>query len=408
MREVKGYLSKSRKGKKLMVQIVYYENGELHKKTKTLDETNRQKAQRVADKMIREKEAELQEKEKEKKKKYHNFLYCLDGWLKAKSEEIEEDTADAYAYRVKYIKNFFTVNKPLATIEELTVQDINAFYQYLLTEGKSSSTDNNPKGLSVRTIRDIAGILNRFFDEAVAYHVVTENVAKRATIPRQKENNVKADGELHFMEFEEAKGFLQFLKEQPKAEECEYLTPRFYILYPLVVVCLTYGFRRSEVLALRWDSVREDEIEVCRTVVRTNRVYYKDNVKTRASHRSYPLTDDVRCLLEELKQEQLRLGIYNDNGFVFVDEYGRGLDPDYVTKLFKKAVKKCECTQDNLTFHDLRKTCASLLFEKEWTIDQVAGWIGHSDLETTRRIYLKITEKWKKDRAEELDGMFGV
>ena len=178
MREVKGYLSKSRNGKKLMVQIVYYENGELHKKTKTLDETNRQKAQRVADKMIREKEAELQEKEKEKKKKYHNFLYCLDGWLKAKSEEIEEDTADAYAYRVKYIKNFFTVNKPLATIEELTVQDINAFYQYLLTEGKSSSTDNNPKGLSVRTIRDIAGILNRFFDEAVAYHVVTENVAK--------------------------------------------------------------------------------------------------------------------------------------------------------------------------------------------------------------------------------------
>lgn len=176
----------------------------------------------------------------------------------------------------------------------------------------------------------------------------------------------------------------------------------------MVVVCLAYGLRRSEVLALQWNAVGNDEVEICRTVIRTKQLYYKDNVKTRSSHRTYPLTDDVRRVLEELKQEQIIMGVFKEDGLVFLDEYGRGLNPDYVTKLFKKAVQKCECTQDELVFHDLRKTCASLLFEKGWTVDQVAGWIGHSDLETTRRIYLKITEKWKKDRAEDLNGMFAI
>ena len=112
--------------------------------------------------------------------------------------------------------------------------------------------------------------------------------------------------------------------------------------------------------------------------------------------------------MEELKQDQIEKGVYKEDGLVFLDEYGRGLDPDYVTKLFKKAVKKCEYIQNELNFHDLRKSCASLLFEKGWTVDQVAAWIGHSDIETTWRIYVKVTEKWKKEKAKELNGMYAV
>ncbi len=402
MRETKGYVSE--KNGKYYAQVTYYENDERKKFTVALNETNRKKAQRMADDLAREKDAEL--KELEKRKKYHLFVKTLKTWLKYKrNNHLAENTADAYDSRAKYITDWFLLNRPGICVEEVTPKDISDFFFYLQEEGRYHVGKNGKEGLSKRTVSDIGAVLRAFFKDAVSQNCIKTNPAAEVTPQKEKKNNVENDDRIRYMEKDEAKAFLTFLRNQPGEKKCSYLTPRFYLLYPIVSMCLCYGFRRSELLGLRWDVISENEIEIRRTVVRTTKVYHKDDVKTKASHRVVEITEAVRKVLDEVKRDQKKNGRYKEDGYVFLNG-DKELEPDYLSKLFKKAVIACPDVSNDLTFHNLRYTCASLLFEKGWMIDEVAAWIGHSDIEVTRKIYTQVTRGWKKKKAGEIDDLF--
>ena len=45
-----------------------------------------------------------------------------------------------------------------------------------------------------------------------------------------------------------------------------------------------------------------------------------------------------------------------------------------------------------MRFHDLRHSCASILYDKGWNLKDIQEWLGHADIETTWGIYTHITQ----------------
>lgn len=73
---------------------------------------------------------------------------------------------------------------------------------------------------------------------------------------------------------------------------------------------------------------------------------------------------------------------YNYNGFVFVDEMGYRMRLYYLTSEFlERHVLK------RMRFHDVKHSCASLLFAGGVPLKHIEEWLGHSDFTTTANIY---------------------
>lgn len=98
-------------------------------------------------------------------------------------------------------------------------------------------------------------------------------------------------------------------------------------------------------------------------------------------------------------------GFYSDDGYIFLRENGKEYEPDYLSKLFKKAVLACDCAPDNLTLHGLRHSCCSILFELGWDIERVQKWVGHSDISVTSNIYSHVSKRWINEKGQELNGL---
>lgn len=90
---------------------------------------------------------------------------------------------------------------------------------------------------------------------------------------------------------------------------------------------------------------------------------------------------------------------YREKDYVFTWEDGRPFSPDYVTKAFKKIVTRSETLPSELVFHDLRKSCVSIMIADGHSIKEVQKWVGHSDISTTLNIYAKVKESRKKENT---------
>jgi len=79
------------------------------------------------------------------------------------------------------------------------------------------------------------------------------------------------------------------------------------------------------------------------------------------------------------------------------------LKPNYITRRFR-----CILEKNNLKlirFHDLRHTCASLLYANEVDRKKIQEWLGHSSIGTTMNIYTHLSYQEKKTSAEIVDGI---
>lgn len=226
-------------------------------------------------------------------------------------------------------------------------------------------------------------------------NIITQNPADKAAVPRVKTDKTK---EIPYMDRTEAKQFLNFVKSDPM----------FHVLYYMSKIGFYYGLRRSELLGLRWSTFdfKKDNFEIKHTVVRgRGKVEHRDNVKTESSHRYLPLVSDVKEDLMELMAWQKEKGIYADNGYIFLWEDGREYNPDYITKLFAKAVARCpEVTK--ITLHGLRHSCCAIYFQEGWQLAEVQAWLGHSDIAVTANIYNHVSKKWKNEQGKRVDGFF--
>ena len=166
-----------------------------------------------------------------------------------------------------------------------------------------------------------------------------------------------------------------------------------------------YGLRREEVLGLKWSAIHDNgKFYIEHTVAKVRTVVRKDRVKTGASYRYYPVSKPLLERLESVKQQQTanrkRLGEdYYLSDYIFTWEDGRPYSPDYLTRAFKKVVRRNSELNDSLTLHSLRAFCVSILIHSGVDIKDVQDWVGHRDIQTTMNIYARTNEK-QKEQAE--------
>ncbi len=120
---------------------------------------------------------------------------------------------------------------------------------------------------------------------------------------------------------------------------------------------------------------------------------------------------DVKKALLAVKEKQeeykeLFGNTYKESGYVFTHEDGSVLRPDCVTRTFKRVLKSHNVPV--IRFHDLRHSCASILYDKGWELKDVQEWLGHADIETTANIYTHISKERKKMKTDTLSGTFNL
>ena len=188
----------------------------------------------------------------------------------------------------------------------------------------------------------------------------------------------------------------------------------------LIQMTAFYGFRREEIVGLRWDAIdfERGTVTVRHTVTSTQLdgkkvIIQSDKAKTKSSLRTMPLVGQFKERLMALKEQQVvnkrvcgNCYDYKYDGYVFVDEMGKLFEPNWVTETFGRLLKKHGLRQ--IRFHDLRHSCASLMLANGVPMKQIQEWLGHSDIGTTANIYAHLDYNSKIVSANTLDEVLKI
>ena len=71
--------------------------------------------------------------------------------------------------------------------------------------------------------------------------------------------------------------------------------------------------------------------------------------------------------------------------YIYVNQLGERIKPGYLTQAFPAFLEKHGMRR--IRFHDLRHSCASLLYANGVALKDIQEWLGHSDISTTSNIY---------------------
>ena len=180
----------------------------------------------------------------------------------------------------------------------------------------------------------------------------------------------------------EPQGRVRFLKEDEKVsllKECQKASNPY--LYPAVIVGLSTGARKMEILNLKWENV---DLEGGRAIL--------ENTKN-GERRGINILGEVNKLIRHLYD------IRNPNSpYVFASKDGK--HPFDITRSWKKAIKNAGI--QNFRFHDLRHTTASYLAMQGKSIGELADVLGHKTLQMVKR-YAHLSDEHKKSLTEDMN-----
>ena len=90
--------------------------------------------------------------------------------------------------------------------------------------------------------------------------------------------------------------------------------------------------------------------------------------------------------------------------YIYVDAMGGLIKPNFITQHFDLLLKKQGLKK--IRFHDLRHSCASLLYANGVPLKDIQEWLGHSDIGTTSNIYTHLDYSNKVSSANAILGVY--
>jgi integrase len=141
-------------------------------------------------------------------------------------------------------------------------------------------------------------------------------------------------------------------------------TSRNKNLYTIVVLALSTGTRRMELLGLTWN-----DVDLQRGVVRLHDTKNKER-------RVLPLTGFALELMQQYATKRS-----NESAFVFPSRNGR--KPADIRTAWEEAVERAEI--EDFHFHDLRHSAASYLAMNGASLAEIAEVLGHKTLDMVKR-----------------------
>ena len=273
-------------------------------------------------------------------------------------------------------------------LSEITVSDIKEFQTFL-----------RKKGLSENTVKHYTTYLRSILNEAVEDGIITKNVVRKLKPIKilLKERTI--------FKAEELKVILEKIKETD--------------LEIPVLLGLKYGLRVSETIGLRWQDIDfvENKIYIKNTVTKglnfdnkkereKEEFLAKEKTKTVSSRRSFFLDENLKKILEEklkkIEYKKKKLGnTYNAKWLDYIVITDEGKLYKQMSRHFTDLLRENEIKKGS--FMNLRTTFATVLFEKKVDIITIKELMGHSNIETTMKYYIKYNEELKKETLELLN-----
>ena len=307
--------------------------------------------------------------------------YLLE-WLEIAKGRLAVATYSSYAAMIKKPVGPYFHQRNL-TLRELEARHLQMFYSEMLRKVKPN------------TVIHYHAIIHSALKYAVKTDMLIQNVADKVDRPR------KNSFQPVFLSAEEMQKMFEALRGTK--------------LELPVLVAAFYGFRRGEVLGLKWDAIdfERGTISVIRTVTTITldgkqTEIEQQSAKTKSSLRTLPLIGSFREYFLQVKEaqelnKQVCGNCYNHeyDGFVFVDELGERMRANYLTSAFPKFLEDHGLRR--MRFHDLRHSCASLLLANGVPLKHIQEWLGHSDFTTTANIYAHLDYKSKITSAQAME-----
>ncbi len=289
----------------------------------------------------------------------------LDRWL---SDCVRGTVRDSTFSRDSYL----VANHVKPSLGRIKLRNLSALHlQGLYRERQDCETAK----LSASTVQKIHHVLHKALSQAVKWDLLPRNPADAVKAP------VPLPKEMHPLSATEAHSLLEASEEDRLGA--------FYVL------ALHTGMRSGELLGLKWPDVDLEgrALRVRRTLTRTEngKKLALGEPKTKKSRRTVRLTPRavgaLRSHRAQQAQEKLKFGsLYEDQDLVFAGEAGNLINPSNLRqRSFAPLLERAGLPR--ITFHDLRHTCASLLFQRNVHPKLVQELLGHASVAITLDTY---------------------
>ena len=213
--------------------------------------------------------------------------------------------------------------------------------------------------------------LKAAFEKAKQWDYISENPFRKFKLPRLPK---------HIPVFIEYRHLKRIIK-----------VTRTKLLRDIYLTGYFSGLRLGELLNLRWDAVdfknRFIKVENTNTFTTKNK-----------KERIIPINES---LYEILSSRYPKSKITNAGDYIFTRVKGVLLNTDYISKSFKKAVRRAKL-DDRIHFHTLRHSFASCLVQNGVSLYVVKELLGHQDI-TTTQIYAHIKSDNLIDAVKKLE-----
>lgn len=357
----------------------------------------RKAAERAADAWEQEVRAEYQKKKALRQaytipaeKRQDDFTaFVNDTWLplQVRGGNDKPTTIAFYEHMAHTITDYFQG----AVLQEIGPVDIQKYLVYLRTQYKSRLG----KPLAPKTLRHQYATLNLIFGYAEKQEMIVKNPMDKVDAPKREKKPVDA------LTQEQAARFFQLLSDCPLDFHC--------ILYLLI----TTGIRRGECMGLQWGDIDE---KACTISIERNVSYTPESgvvvstPKTANSVRTIPIVPSTLHLLQQWKEQTEREHPDTILKEAFLFPKGNDVfaprDPNSVTRRVKRFMKNNGLP--DLSPHDLRHSCATLLLSQGADIKSVQEILGHADASTTLNFYVKADLKQMQAATEKLAAAFNL
>lgn len=354
-------------------------------KTKTASKENYNKALCMLQE-FREKWTDIHLKGVDDQGDFKNLYFTdyLQSWFQSLKPSLQKNTINSYSKIIlRKIIPYFEPKK--LSLGEIKAKDIQDYYTYCL----------NKENLSGNTVCKHHAIIRKCLQTALKQEMVIKNVADLVDRPKIQKYIAKTMSE------EEIKMFFDAIKN-----------PNFYVP---AFLSLNLGLRRSEVLGLLWSNIdfEQKTVLIGNTVieVKNGKSVNRKSTKTKKSYRTLPLPLHIEQFLLALKEKQEEnkklfgncyIKDYADN--VCVTEQGDLIKPQFLTQHFKNVIRDLNL-DDRLTFHSLRHTFATRVYNNGGDFKMLQVLMGHSCISTTMDIYTHFPTTRMEEAKEIIDNL---
>jgi integrase len=306
----------------------------------------------------------------------------LEKWLEVVKANITGKTFERYQ---EIVRRHLAPALGTLPLPKLTPLHIQSHYSKALEKGRLDGSG----GLSAQTVLHHHRILREALHQAVRWQLLARNPADAVDPPKPKRTEMRA------------------LSESETAWLLEVTAGTR--LYVPILLAVTTGVRRGELLAVRWRDIDLDNetLAVRRSIEETRSGIKFKEPKTAKGRRLISLPAlTVEILRDHRAQQQAEKdklgGFYHENDLVLSAPDGQIWKPETFTGLYFKMTRRVGI---KLRFHDLRHTHASHLLRAGVNAKIVSERLGHSTVGITLDVYSHVLPGMQVEAASRIDSV---